>query len=114
MTNREENDYLKGVYGKFDIISLRVAIINHGMNMACEVVNPGEITSGEMESALTITEYFRSTALKVYRCIFEKAEPGKTIQQSVAMYMLDKLKMNKVEIVKTLKTSKSQVDRLIA
>jgi hypothetical protein len=114
MTNSEENDYLKGVYGKFDIISLRVAIIIHGMHFACEGICPGEITATEIKSALAITEYFRATALKVYRRIFDKAETGKTTQQSVAMFMLNKLKMSKTDIARELKTSRSQIDRLVA
>ena len=35
MINEEDNGFLKGVYGKLDIISLRVAIIIFGMNQAC-------------------------------------------------------------------------------
>jgi hypothetical protein len=112
--NREENGYLKGAFGKLDIISLRLAIIIHGMNMACEGIAPGEITGEEIESALAIAEYFKATAFKVYMRIFENAKPKEVNRRSVATYMLNDLKMTKIEIARELKTSRSQVDRLVA
>ena len=36
LTNAESSGYLKGVYGKLDIISLRLAIVIRGMNLVCE------------------------------------------------------------------------------
>ncbi len=70
ITNAEPSGYLKGVYGKLDIVSLRLAVIVRGMSMVCDGDYSKEITADDMRAALSITEYFRAAALKVYRKIF--------------------------------------------
>ena len=69
-TNEEPSGYLKGVYGKLDVISLRIAIVIHGMKFACNKDISTEISESTMLTAINLTEYFRSTALKVYKKIF--------------------------------------------
>ena len=71
-TNKEPLGYLKGVYGKLDIIALRLAIVIRGMNLACDGIYSEVITAEEMHAAIALTEYFRGTALKVYKRIFAK------------------------------------------
>ncbi len=70
ISNKEESGYLKGVYGKLDIIALRLAIVIYGMNLCINGAISKEISRDEMKSALDITEYFRATALKVYDKLF--------------------------------------------
>jgi hypothetical protein len=110
-TNEEMSGYLKGVYGKLDVISLRLAIIIHGMKLACDGEAQREITPETMEAALNITEYFRSTALKVYDTIFK--EPQKNLdKKSVAKFLIG-LGNQKTIVAKVLKTSRQQIDRHI-
>ena len=71
ISNDESSGYLKGVYGKLDIIALRLAIVLYGMNLQNGRLYSKEITGAEMASALDITEYFRTTALKVYHKLFD-------------------------------------------
>jgi len=70
ITNSETIGYLKGVYGKLDVISLRLAIVVYGMNLVCCQDLSTEISESTMLTAINLTEYFRSTALKVYKKIF--------------------------------------------
>ena len=71
ISNAESSGYLKGVYGKLDIIALRLAIVIYGMNLHSGREYSNQITGEEMNAALSITEYFRQTALKVYHKIFD-------------------------------------------
>jgi len=66
-----------------------------------------------MESALEITEYFRATALKVYRRIFENSENNGLNKNGVIKYLFNEMGMKKADISKVLETSRSQVDRVI-
>lgn len=112
-TNEESSGYLKGVYGKLDIISLRLAIIIRGMNMVCEGEFSAEITGEEMETAVALTEYFRATALKVYKRIFDNSDLQGIDKKLIANYLFKELGANKSEIAKVLKTSRSQIDRVL-
>jgi len=51
---------------KFDIIVKRIALIVPGMRIVCEGNTSDTIEPGKMEYANRVTEYFRTTALKVY------------------------------------------------
>ena len=70
MTDNEPTGFLKGVYGKLDIISLRLAVVIYGMNRHTLGEDSQQISGDEMATALSITEYFRSTALKVSQKLF--------------------------------------------
>ena len=52
------------------MISLRLAIVVYGMNLVCCQDLSTEISESTMLTAINLTEYFRSTALKVYKKIF--------------------------------------------
>jgi hypothetical protein len=113
MTNDESTGYLKGVYGKLDIISLRLSIVIRGMKMACNVDYSLEITGEDMKAALALTEYFRATALKVYRKLF--ANEGSNIDKKLmANYLYKERGVNKKDISLLLGTSRSQLDRMLA
>ena len=113
-TSDEANtDYLRGVYGKFDIFALRLSIIIRGMKMVCEGEYSKEITGEDMEAALALTEYFRATALKVYRRLFGSDNSANLNKRDVATYLQQNTDLNKATIARILKTSRSQVDRAV-
>lgn len=113
--NSEPTAYLKGVYGKLDIICLRLAVVIRGMNYQLEGIATPEILPREMTAAIQLTEYFRSTALKVYRQIYGETKFGKYTKEEIAVWLTKNTKMPKYEIAELiLKSSRSQLDRLIA
>lgn len=69
ISNQEESGYLKGVYGKLDIIALRLAIVLFGMNHCNHLAEVNQIQGSEMQGAIEMTEYFKWTALKVYQTL---------------------------------------------
>jgi hypothetical protein len=71
ISNNEASGYLKGIYGKLDIIALRLVIVIYGMHQHNGREYSNQITADEMNTAISITEYFRSTALKVYHKLFD-------------------------------------------
>lgn len=112
IADAEKSEYLKGVYGKLDIISLRTAIVVKGMNIACGINDLPEITADEMETALGITEYFRETAKKVFEGIYAKKSSYKFDQRSVVVnYLKKQTNMNISQIASTLGIARNQVYR---
>jgi hypothetical protein len=113
-TNEETSGYLKGVYSKLDIISLRLAIVMRGMNLACDGDCSEEISVEEMKAALEVTEYFRATAVKVYRRIFNTTlKPTGLNKRVVANYLINEAGSSKTDAAKALRTSRMQIDRLV-
>ena len=106
--NKESSGYLKGVYGKLDIICLRLAVILKGMNMACEGEYSKQISAREMEGAIGLTEYFRAAALKVYGKLF--GPDGSVNKKEMAKYLLQQ-GMQKTEVAKLTGTSRPTLDR---
>ena len=78
----EDSFHLQGAYGKLDIISLRLALVIHGMGD----LYGAQISGPEMRSALNITEYFRGTALKVHHKLFDN-RPGSVNKKDVIKYL---------------------------
>jgi hypothetical protein len=111
ITNKEPKGYLKGVYGKLDVISLRLAIVVHGMELVCNKINTREISPESMQTAIDLTEYFRATALKVYDKIFSNDIP-KLDKKDVAKFCKD-LGASQTEISKAIKTSQQYVDKIL-
>jgi hypothetical protein len=107
--NSENSGYLKGVYGKLDIISLRMAIVIKGMKLLFDQKYSESINSNIMQAALEITEYFRATAEKVYNKIF--TDKSQTVSPDVVAKYLYENGINKTEIAKILKTHRQQVQR---
>lgn len=110
ITNDEPSGYLKGVYGKLDIISLRLSVIVRGMKMACDGDYSKEITANDMRCALSMTEYFRAAALKVYRKIFVTVPP-KAKKRDIAAYLHKNTDLTDTGISRLLQTSRSQIRR---
>ncbi|MDQ3190658.1 MAG: DUF3987 domain-containing protein [Bacteroidota bacterium] len=111
ISNAEQNGYLKGVYGKLDVICLRIAIVVHGMNLVyCQNVST-KISAETMATAISITEYFRATALKVYRKIFVE-KGAKLVKKDVIKY-LDSMGATQNEIKNATKVSQQYVQKIL-
>jgi len=80
--------------------------------MACKEDYSEKITGEDMEAALTLTEYFRATALKVYRRLFANESSGFD-KRLMANYLYKDRGMNKKDISLLIGTSRSQLDRML-
>lgn len=109
ITNNEKTGYLKGVYGKLDVISLRLAIIVHGMKFVCNQDVSTEISENTMQTAINLTEYFRATALKVYDKIFN----NNNINKKDVIKYCNSLGASQNEIAAALKISQPYVQKIL-
>lgn len=69
--NREESDALKGVYNKFDFHAIRFCLILQMARWACGEADRKEIDLLSVENAISLVDYFKSTARKVHGIISE-------------------------------------------
>ncbi|MBE0662575.1 MAG: DUF3987 domain-containing protein [Bacteroidales bacterium] len=112
-SNATEIGYLKGVYGKFDIICIRIAIVIRGMNMFFNSETSDEITFEEMKAAVDITEYFRATALKVYDRIFGEGKLPPINRAQVIRYLVNEAGLPKTEVARLLGVERPTVYRAL-
>jgi hypothetical protein len=110
ISNDEESDYLKGVYGKLDIIALRLAVVIYGMNLHNGRSYTKQISGDEMAAALNITKYFRSTALKVYHKLFDNRIGVNTKD---AIKYLSGLGNSQIKIADVTGVSQQYVNRIL-
>jgi len=111
-TNNEPTGYLKGVYGKLDVIVLRLAIVVHGMNIVCNKNTSREISATNMQTAIQLIEYFRATALKVYHKIFKDTGKANLNKKEVIKY-LSSVGASQNEIAAPLKISQQYVNKVL-
>lgn len=111
--NKEPTPYLKGVYGKLDIICLRLAIVVRGMFFNREGSKPIYILPNEMQTAIEMTEYFRLTAKKVYNQIYGEQSFGRFDKKAAIQYLQKNHNIPKTKIAEMLETSRSQIDRVL-
>ena len=69
--NREECDTLKGVYNKFDFHAIRFCLILQMARWACGEADRKGIDLLSVENAISLVDYFKSTARKVHGIISE-------------------------------------------
>ena len=69
--NREECDALKGVYNKFDFHAIRFCLILQMARWACGEADRTGIDLLSVENAISLVDYFKSTARKVHGIISE-------------------------------------------
>ena len=69
--NREECDALKGVYNKFDFHAIRFCLILQMARWSCGEADRTEIDLLSVENAISLVNYFKSTARKVHGIISE-------------------------------------------
>jgi hypothetical protein len=112
MTNDEPSGYLKGVYGKLDIIALRLAIVLKGAHMVLGGDQSVYISAEIMDAAIYITEYFRATALKVYHKLFTNIS-SELNKSDIIKWVTQNLPERSVsEIARFLKTNRTQIGRI--
>mgnify|MGYP000968890807 CR=1 FL=1 len=107
-SNAESSGYLKGVYGKLDVMALRFAIVIHGMTFSTST----EINADSMKAGLEITEYFKVTALKVYNKIFGNTKSTTMTKKDVILF-LSKEGVPQIEIAKILNVRKQYVNKIL-
>jgi len=110
ISDNEDSGYLKGVYGKLDIIALRIAIVIYGMNNYNRTEYCNLITADEMAAAINITEYFRATALKVYRKLFNNS---KKLDTKEVIKFLSDLGISQTKISELLGVSQPYVSKVL-
>ena len=69
--NREECDALKGVYNKFDFHAIRFCLIMQMARWACGEADKSEIELVSVENAISLVDYFKTTATRVQGIIRE-------------------------------------------
>ncbi len=108
-SNSTESGYLKGVFGKLDIIALRVAVVVFGMYYGTGTRE--QTLSGEvMATALEITEYFRATGMKVYNKLF--AEPQQPEKKDL-IKTLSKMGASQNKIADALGVTQQYVSKIL-
>ena len=110
-SDNEESGYLKGVFGKLDIIALRLSIVVYGMNLLTGREYSKQINQDEMQTALNITEYFRATALKVFHKLFD-CRNGSPNKKDV-IKLLSSLGNSQNEIAEVVKVSQQYINKIL-
>ena len=89
LCNAMENETLAGFYIKLEQYCLRFALILQVLDNITSGLHQQEISKKNMEGAIQLTEYFRSTVNKMYEVVFEGT-------------LLDHLPMRQSEFYKSL------------
>jgi hypothetical protein len=110
-TNDEPIQYLKGVFGKLDVICLRLSIVFFCMNNTYGNAPSGKVTEKDMQTSIDVTEYFRKTALKVYDNIFQKSKDLTKIE--VMQYLAHKQNLSQNEIARIMNCSQPYVNKIL-
>ena len=110
ISNKEESGYLKGVYGKLDIMALRLAVVLFGMNHCNNLTVLHEIQVTEMQAAIDITEYFKWTALKVHQKLFGEQ---KDIDTKKVIRYLSAKNHTQTRIAHIIGSSQSYVNKIL-
>ena len=110
-TNKAKFDYLRGVYSKLDIISLRLALTIHLSKRAFTNIVEEMITPATMKAAIDITEYFRITGTKVYYHLQSGEDKG--ISKREVVRFLSELGKSQNQIAEILNCSQQNVLKFI-
>lgn len=110
LTNEADTGYLKGVYGKFDVYALRIAIILKGLN----IIDTGDasiyIDEKTMQDACNIVEYFRHTALKVFAKVFANKN---SVDKKDVIKFLHECGVSQSAIARMIKVSQPYVNKVL-
>ncbi|MCP4521800.1 MAG: DUF3987 domain-containing protein [Cytophagales bacterium] len=71
LCNELENDSLIGIYTKLDVYCIRFALIFQLLKYACEEGDRMKVSLEAVQSAIELTEYFKTMNTKVYNIISE-------------------------------------------
>ena len=109
--NRENKDYVRGIFSKLDIIALRLSINLHLASAVLAGELEMKIDGGTMQAAIMVTEYFRETSIKVYDHFSH--DVGMT-KAAVAKYLYHKVGYkNQTEIAQVLKVTQPYINKVI-
>jgi hypothetical protein len=93
------------------MLCLRLAIVVQGMDYACNGNTSTVISGQSMQTAINLTEYFRTTALKVYDKIFIDNIP--TLNKKDVVKYCQSLGASQNEISRAVKTLQQYVAKLL-
>ncbi|MEI6750765.1 MAG: DUF3987 domain-containing protein, partial [Bacteroidota bacterium] len=110
--NEDEIDFIKEMYAKLDIMVLRIALIVHGMKIVCDGNTSAMIEPETMEYAIRVTEYFRSTGLKVQAQLSEGTSLNIKIKDVINFIKNVRGNDNQSEIARCLKYSQQYVNNV--
>ena len=110
LINKEETGYLRAAFAKLDIIALRIALILHIGNMVSTGDTSNLVSLSTMEAAISMTEYFRLTAVKVFG---ELNEPVKNItKKDVIFFLVNVAKKSQAEIARVMGVTAAYISKL--
>lgn len=73
--NNTENEALRGIYSKFDMYAVRLALILEMMRYACNESDKQAVSVEAIQGAIKLVEYFRNSAEKVNSILSKNASP---------------------------------------
>ena len=111
LINNEKSDYMKGVYSKLEIISLRLALI-HQIGTAVIIGDDvNQVEAASMHFGIRVSEYFRVTGRKVYSHF---TTGGGLTNSSVAEYLYHEVGIkNQSEIARILGVSQPYINKVL-
>jgi Protein of unknown function (DUF3987)/BT4734-like, N-terminal domain/Primase C terminal 1 (PriCT-1) len=111
LINSQENEYLRGMLAKLPVIALRLALVIHYSNWACDGVDHPKINPGTIQAAIKMTEYFKITGEKVFRQLEKNSIQGLN-HKNVAEYLNIEKGYNQSEIARILKLTHQYVNKI--
>lgn len=108
LNSGKQPDYISECTSKFNIIVLRTAVLLHCSQQACNGSGSHFINAPTMQSAITLTEYFRITANKVYAIISQ----NNSTQKEVVKY-LSSIGNSQTDIAKVIKVSQPYINKIL-
>jgi hypothetical protein len=111
LINSQESDYLRGILAKLPVIALRLALVLHYSNWACNGIEHPKIEPGTIQAAINMTEYFKTTGEKVFRQLENNSIQGLN-NKNVEQFLNIEKKYNQSEISRILKISHQYVNKI--
>lgn len=113
--NSTTDSHLRGSYGKLPIVCSRLIVVFYGMwLMVSEEEADNRVKLHHVKTAIGITEYFRSTAEKVYRRIFGNHLEQLPDKKLVAKYLVKEGGLPKTRVAEILNVDRKQIQRWTA
>jgi len=110
--NETADSHLRGVYGKLPIVCSRLIVVVYGMWLMYSYEDTdNKVTSHHVNTAIGITEYFRSTAGKVFHEIFGRNPEQLPDKKLVAKYLVEKEGLTKSRAAEILNVDRRQIQR---
>lgn len=104
----KQSDYLNKVNSKLNIIVLRAALLFHYSTWACTGSHLPYISGTTMNSAIQLTEYFRTTAGKVYKMF----NPAGTDKKELAKHLIS-LGNSQALVAQVLNVTQQYISKIV-